>query len=146
MQTKGSVLIVLLIMLIFASVALLQLSEDNYFTHLIATHLDDLSQARHELSQAFKKTSAMPVKNQACYSEADNKSELEDFWDSGHLLCQIKISNQIVDYAFRLFQQDERETSYLQVTLRVKNNNSSVWLRVVMEQKSKVITSWLYFD
>ncbi len=146
MRTKGSVLIIVLIMLIFASVALLQLSEDNYFTHLIAAHLDDLSQARHELSEAFKKTSAMSVKNQACYTNADNKNELEDFWDNDHSLCQIKISSQMVDYAFRVFQQDEQETSYLQVTLRVKNNNSSVWLRVVMEQKSRVITSWLYFD
>ncbi len=143
MQIKGSILLILLIMLLFASAALLQLSEDNYLAHLIAAHLNDLSHARRELSDSFRKISVMSVKNQACYSDTDNKDELEVFWKS-RALCQVKSSNQRVDYVFRVFQQNEQESSYLQYILRVKNNDSSVWLRVVAEQETGAITAWSY--
>ncbi len=129
MRIKGNILVVLLVMLLFASAAVLQLSENNYLAHLIEKHLEDLSSARKALSEAFKKLSSSPI-SPGCYSDS--------------LLCQTNVSGVTVNYALHMYQQEDRESSYLQYTLRAKTGVISIELRVVMERESGKVVSWAY--
>jgi hypothetical protein len=130
-------------MLLFASAVLLQLSEDNYLTHLIAQHLDDLSKARKNLQQAFKKILNESAKNSVCFSAANTKMELENFW-SANQSCNIIISGVSVNYVLQDFQQEKQEKSYVQYSLRIKTQLTSTWLRVVVEQQSNHVVAWSY--
>ncbi|MES2204953.1 MAG: hypothetical protein V4496_07010 [Pseudomonadota bacterium] len=129
MRTKGNILLIMLVMLLFASAVLLQLSVDNYLAHLIDQHVENLSNARVALNQGFKKLSTASI-NPACYSAA--------------AICQIKISGIAVKYALCEYQQDEQENSYLQYSLEAKAGTASIRLRVVVEQPSSKVVSWLY--
>jgi len=144
MRVKGNILLVLLIMLLFASAALLQLSEDNYLAHLISAHVGSLLSARKSLSKAAINFSA---ENQACYVDADAKADLETFWQSHQSLCQMNISGAKVMYAFRDYKEDKQEEGgvvYRQITLRTKNANEFEWLRVVKTRNVGVTVSWTY--
>lgn len=129
MRIKGSILLVLLVMLLFASVALLQLNEDNYSAHLIDRHVEDLSAARKALHEAFDKLS-ISVIPQECYSDTP--------------VCQIKISGIVVNYALREYRQEEQKSSYLHYTLHDQVNLASVELRGVVEMPSNLVVSWVY--
>ena len=141
MRNKGSILLILLIALLFASAALLQLSEDNYLAHLIAGHVDDSSNARKSLKVAFKKLSASSVQNQACFTSANTENELNDFWKT-HVSCQTAVSGTLVNYAVQVFEQEQQKSSYLQYTLSLKTNAASMWLRVLVGRESGLVVSW----
>lgn len=143
MQNKGNILLILLIMLLFASAALLQLNEDNYFTHLIAKQVDYLSNARKNLNQAFKVLLKSPSENQACFTNANTKIQWEDFW-SVNSSCKIQISDASVYYALQRFEQGKKEEIYEQYTLCIKTNVTSMWLKIFVETQSGVVTSWVY--
>ena len=127
MRAKGNILLIMLVMLLFASVALLQLSENNYLAHLINQHVENLSSARKALNEGFKKLSLSSI-NSACYSDV--------------MLCQINVSGITVNYALREYQQKEQENTYLQYTLVAKTGATSVTSRVIVEQVSGRVASW----
>ena len=130
MQIKGNILLVLLVMLLFASAAVLQLSENNYLAHLIEKHVETLSSSRKALSEAFKKLSSSSI-FPGCYSDS--------------LLCQTNVSGVTVNYALHMYQQEDRESSYLQYTLRVKRGVTSIRLKAIVEQTSDRVVSWNYY-
>lgn len=140
MRNQGSILLILLIMLLFASAALLQLNEDNYLARLMKAHVENLATARHALSDAFDALSVSPEKNQACYSDANNKGALKDFWSSHPSLCRLQISGLTVDYVFWKYQQKSQEMHYLQYTLYIE---PSYWLQITVEQASGRVVSWV---
>lgn len=129
MQVKGYILFVLLIMLLFVSVALLQLNEDNYLSHLVNKHVENSSNARKVLKEGFSKLSTSLISS-ACYNDA--------------LICQTKISGITVKYALLEYQQEDQEQSYLQYTLETRVGMSSVALTVVVDQESGYKVSWNY--
>lgn len=129
MRIKGSILLVLLVMLLFAAVALLQLNEDNYSAHLIDRHVEDLSSARKALHEAFDKLSTSVIPQECCRDIP---------------VCQIKISGVVVNYALCEYRQEEQESSYLHYILHDQVNLTSVELRVVVERPSNMVVSWVY--
>lgn len=130
MRVKGNILLILMVMLLFASAALFQLSEDNYLAYLIAGHVENLSSARKTLDAGFKQLLASPI-SQACYSDTAS--------------CQIRVSGVTVDYALHQYQQEDQEACYLQYMLRVRVGATSIGLRAVIEQESNSVVSWMYF-
>lgn len=129
MWVKGNTVLVLLIMLLFACAALLQLSEDAYFAHLTAKQVEDFSRARKILHEEFGRLliSTIPEK---CYSDV--------------ILCQTTVSGIMVNYALRQYQQDGQEIGYIQYTLCVNMGLTSIKLQVVVEQASQRVVSWIY--
>ena len=129
MRIKGNILWILLIMLLFASTALLQLSEDNYLAHLIDKHVENLLSARKALNEGFTRLSASSI-SQACYNDT--------------LFCQTNVSGMTVNYALHEYQQEDQESSYVQYTLHVKTGVTSIGLQVVVERGSGRVVSWAY--
>lgn len=144
MQAKGYVLLVLLIMLLFAATVLVQLNENNYLAHLVSRHLDALSSARAALASSFNELKKVSEEQESCYFDENDQNELQNFWASNAVLCQIITAGMPVNYVFRDFQQDEQVKRYRQYTLRVKTLFSYIWLRVIIEQPSGIITFWSY--
>lgn len=140
MHKKGSILLVLMLMLLFTSPLLLQLSEDNYFMHLLARELDDVTQSRQALIAVFNTLLEENRPTFVCETSADTPSELESFWSTSAQSCQVVSSGILVKYAL-YHDEGGDETQYQQYTLQAQNS----WLRVVVDLQANKTVSWLYY-
>lgn len=141
MHKKGAILLVLMLMLLFASPLLLQLGEDNYFMRLLSRQVDDLTQSRQALVAVFNTLSKQSLQASACETSAYSQAELEDFWSTSARLCQMTSSGVTVKYAFYRYEQEGKEASYQQYTLYARNS----WLRVVVNMQTRQVVSWVYY-